>query len=221
MTSISAWLQAIPEAASDPFALIAYAVALIVAAYAGFRLRELQQVLRTLQTRPSTSDSQMVEVIKVVTQRPVPPKMTGAQWIRYQKLQAGLLIAIALIIAFLTLAVVAIVQTTDKPSQTDTSLVPDKPSQIDPSRITVSFPKKSRKLSTMVQMLNQFNMGFNVHFDESVPDEKKNQWIEFDGDLNNLQLPIFIDLLCDRAGDLTCQIHPSSRTITLSTGGDQ
>ncbi|MGR0482294.1 MAG: hypothetical protein ACTFAL_13080 [Candidatus Electronema sp. V4] len=211
---VSEFLQAIPAAASSPYALIAYVVALIVAAYAGFRLRELQSVLRTIQARPSTSDSQMVEVIKVVTQRPVPPQMTGTQWIRYQRLQAGLLIVIALIIASLTLAVVAIVKSPDKDS-----------SATEISDIKFSFKSGgnqggSNKLSTIVNILNRAKLGFNVIFDSSVSEEKKKRQVKFDTDLNDIPLKEFLDILCSRAGNLTYRIDQSTKIIILSSKGE-
>ncbi len=214
MDYISAFLQALPVAASSPYALIAYAVAVIVAAYAGFRLRELQQVLRTLQARPSTSDTQMVEVIKVITQRPVPPEMTGAQWIRYQRLQAGLLIVIALIIASLTLAVVAMVKSPNEHRS-------NKISDIKFSFKSGTDKRGSNKLSTIVNTLNRANMGFNVIFDSSVPEEKKQQQVEFDTDLNDIPLKEFFDILCSRAGDIRYRIDPSTNIITLSIGVSQ
>ncbi|WP_417913274.1 hypothetical protein [Candidatus Electronema sp. TJ] len=200
MGAVSEFLQAIPAAASSPYALIAYVVALIVAAYAGFRLRELQSVLRTIQARPSTSDSQMVEVIKVVTQRPVPPQMTGAQWIRYQRLQAGLLIVIALIIAFLTIAVMAI--------------SPDKHRPVNISGLTMSLQSGTYKVSALVSILSKLSEDFTLVIDDSVPEETRKRLVKLET-FNNVPLETFLKIFCDRAGKLKYYINPSTNMIIL------
>jgi hypothetical protein len=107
---MDAFLKAIPNAATSPYALVAYAIAALLMAYGGFRLTQLRTILNGLKTRPDITPEQMREIIEIATNSKVPTTITAEEWLKNNRLQAKLFIAAALIIAAVVIACVAIVK---------------------------------------------------------------------------------------------------------------
>lgn len=107
------FFQAIPAAAKSPLALAAYAIAAILMAYGGFQFRQLRVVMRTIREmnkRQTIDDKTLIDVVGQVTGSPVPPSLTGAQWLVYARQRARTMVSIALLIAIFVVAVLALLQ---------------------------------------------------------------------------------------------------------------
>jgi hypothetical protein len=89
------FLQAIPAAASSPYALVAYGICAVLFLFAGFKLRELRSVLRVIKDVPAP---QRAPLIQAVTGKILPARITAEQWIRNNRNQGILLVAGAIIV---------------------------------------------------------------------------------------------------------------------------
>jgi hypothetical protein len=106
---LKAFLKAIPQAASNPMALTAFAIAALLFLFGGFKLVQLQLVLSPLKKR-SLKPEQFREAIELALNTKLPKAITAQQWIRHNRQQNGAMLGLAVILALLTVAVVALLR---------------------------------------------------------------------------------------------------------------
>lgn len=106
------FLQAIPTAASSPYALAAYAIAAVIFLFAGAKLRLTKMLLTQVSTMPL---SERRRALEIATGTILPTNISAEQWIRNNRIRWFFLTLASLMIVVMVIATVAVVNTNKVP----------------------------------------------------------------------------------------------------------
>ncbi len=90
------FLSSIPQAASSPLALIAYAISALLFVSAAWKLKKIKTVMKRIALVP---EHQRKDIIETVTETKLPEKISAEQWVRLKKMNYLFLIAFGIIIS--------------------------------------------------------------------------------------------------------------------------
>lgn len=99
------FLKSIPAAASNPYALAAYAIAAVLFLLAGARLKMAKLLLAKITSIP---EGERRRALEIATGTVLPTHVSPEQWIRHSRLRWTFMLLGALLIAVVTVAVIAI-----------------------------------------------------------------------------------------------------------------
>lgn len=105
MSGMSSFLNAIPEAATSPYALAAYAIAAIIFLIAGAKLMTTSMLVKTLSL---LAEKDRPAALEKIIGDPLPPDISPAQWIRNNRIKWSFLLAGSVVIVALVVAIVAL-----------------------------------------------------------------------------------------------------------------
>ncbi len=111
---MSEFLNAIPAAASSPYALVAYAIAAVLFLLAGARLRMAKLLLERIEAVP---ENERRRALEIATGTVLPTSISPEQWIRISRLRWTFLLLGSLLIAILAVATIAIINPTKQAMQ--------------------------------------------------------------------------------------------------------
>lgn len=103
------FLRAVPQAASNAFALAAYAIAAILFLFAGARLRTTKLLMGKIETIP---EAERRRALEIATGTVLPIHISPEQWIRLSRIRWVFLLIGSILIAVLTVTTIAIVNPT-------------------------------------------------------------------------------------------------------------
>jgi hypothetical protein len=112
------FLKAIPAAAANPLALVAYAISAILFVYGGAKLVQTRAILKQILAVPV---EQRKAVIQLAADTVLPDTVSAEHWIKVNRIRASVLVIIAILISLTVLGALALEQPR-QPRPTDTRL---------------------------------------------------------------------------------------------------
>lgn len=106
---MGAFLNSISVAASSPLALVAYAISAVLFLFAGAKLIQTRLLLSKIETLP---DGERRRALEIATDNVVPNTISPEQWIRVKRQRWTFLLLGAVLIAALTVSVIALLNPT-------------------------------------------------------------------------------------------------------------
>ncbi len=119
--------NAIPAAASSPYALAAYAIAAVIFLLAGARLRVAKMLLEKIETIPPEERKRTVEI---ATGTILPTEISAEQWIRNNRTKWAFLLSVSVLVVILVIVVVALASPDDEEIKKLNSTVQDGNKQV-------------------------------------------------------------------------------------------
>ena len=99
------FLASIPAAAASPYALVAYAIAAVLFLFGGSRLRMAKILAERIEAVP---ESDRKRTLEMATGTVLPTHISPEQWLRLKRMQWTFLLLAAVLIAVLSVSVIAI-----------------------------------------------------------------------------------------------------------------
>lgn len=133
---INNFLNSIPEAASSPYALTAYALCCIIFLVAGERLRRINTIMKQIKNVPA---KERKEIIEIATETKLPEKISAKDWIRLKQRKWIFVIIISFVISLTLISVISITKNYDINISKKVDNLED---------TTISIMKKTQKVVT-------------------------------------------------------------------------
>ncbi len=107
MDEIQAFLQAIPAAATSPYAFMAYGLAAILSVLGAFRRRDVKKVLKVIEHLPPADRKGAIEV---ALNTKLPDTISAEQYLRGEKMKYQFFGAMAVLVLIGSLSAIAIIK---------------------------------------------------------------------------------------------------------------
>lgn len=104
------FLQSIPAAAQNPYAVVAYAIAALVFLFGGAQLRMAQLLLTKITSIPEKDRRRALEI---ATGTVLPTHISPEQWIRHNRMRWMFLLLASLLIVLLAITAIALLKPSD------------------------------------------------------------------------------------------------------------